>query len=57
MNNYYTAKESAEKLGMNYHAFMQHVYRGELKAVKFGWGVFIHKDEFRRFKKERKNKC
>jgi hypothetical protein len=57
MNDYYTAKECAEKLGMNYHAFMQHIYRGELQSKKFGWGVFIHKDEFKRFKGDRKSKC
>jgi excisionase family DNA binding protein len=42
---YYTAKEAAERLGVNYHTLLSRARRGAIRSYRFGWSVMFGKDE------------
>ena len=42
---YYTAKETAEKLNINYHTLLSRARRGVIRSYRFGWSVMFSKDE------------
>ena len=42
---YYTAKETAEKLGVNYHTLLARARRGTIRCYRFGWVVMFSKEE------------
>ena len=43
MEEYYTAREAAEMLGLKYHTFMARVRKGQYNRVKAGWAVLFPK--------------
>jgi hypothetical protein len=44
-DDWVTAHEAAEALGLKYHTLLSRVRRKRIKGIKRGWAVFIHKDE------------
>ena len=45
MEEYYTAKEAAEKLGLRYHTFLARVHRGLYTNHRIGWMLLFNKKE------------
>lgn len=48
MEDWLTATEAAEALGISYHALLKRIEKGKIKATKRGWNVFIHREEVER---------
>ena len=47
-NDYVSAKDAAESIGITYQLLMSRIRKGKISAEKKGWAVFIHKDEVAR---------
>lgn len=43
MGHWYTAKEAAALLNLNYHTLLARARRGKYDAEKFGWSVMFPK--------------
>lgn len=54
MDQYFTPKEAAIELKINYPALMARIRTGKIKAKKKGWAVLIHKREVMKHKLARK---
>lgn len=50
LDDYLTAHEAAEQLGISYHKLMRARARGLVQADKKGWQFFFRKDEVERFR-------
>lgn len=50
MDEYLTAKEAAEEIGIRYPTLIARIRAGKIKAMKRGWALFIHKKEVKRAK-------
>ena len=48
MDEFLTAKEAAEQLGLKYHTFMSRVRRNRIPCVRKGWAVFVLKADVER---------
>jgi excisionase family DNA binding protein len=42
---FYTARQAAERLGINYHTLLSRARRGAIKCYRFGWSVMFDKKE------------
>ena len=55
INDFVTAKEAAETIGVSYMLLMARIRKKKIKVRKFGWATMIHKDEVaRETKRQRK---
>ena len=51
MDEYYSVTQAAEELKMNYFAFMQRIYRGDVDVLKVGSNILVLKTEVKKLKK------
>lgn len=50
MQNYYTAKDAAATIGIEYSTLLARIRKGKIKAEKFGWAVMVSATEVKRAK-------
>jgi hypothetical protein len=48
INDFVTAKEAAETIGVSYMLLMARIRKNKIRVRKFGWATMIHKDEVAR---------
>lgn len=51
INNYLTAREAADAIGITYSTLLARVRKNKIDSVKKGWSLFISKSEVEKQKK------